>query len=421
MPGKALKEINGKPLLWHLIDRLLPMGKVILAIPKIEKHYFTETALRYGSDVLWYYGDEADPLQRMWQAAHFHDIEHVVRVTHDKVFIDERCFTELFAEYMKRGLDYAYSSQLPPGTGFEIIKRSALAKASVEYRNVEHISYAIKAITDNKMDVPLISAPATDARFLVDFPEDATFMDTLFACLGNDVDLKTAVEFCKKNNWINNINRLPKYTVYTCAFNAANTIEETIKRTIQQSVFSESEYLLIDDHSSDGTSLIMAKYASRFDNIKYIRNGKNIGLASSSNIALKEARGKYIIRIDADDYFTKLDAVWDMAIEIESRRLDAVYPGFYDGQVGIVGNPEENHHIGGTLFKTRALNHIKFTDKLRNYEGYDIFLRAKTQLQIGYIKAPYFFYRHSPKSMSRTNLKERAQIKKDLEARHGLI
>lgn len=421
VPGKALLKINGKPLLWHLIDRLIKIkSPVVLAIPKDEFNHYAETINRYGTDLIVYLGSESDPLLRMERAAAMAGLDHVVRVTHDKVFIDPECYTEMLNEYMTRGLDYAYSSMLPAGTGFEIISYKTLLEATKHYKDVEHISYAIKAVTKNKMDIYLKTSILTEARFLVDFPEDVTFMQTLFACLGNDCTFTDAASFCYVNPWVIRLNALPKYTVYTCALNAEQTIGETINRVTQQSCFNETEYLLIDDFSSDSTSLQMAHVASIYPNIKYIRNDENIGLASSSNVALKHARGKYIIRIDADDYFTRLDAVENMAKEIDSRNLDAVYPGFYDGEIGVVGDPKTNHHVAGALFKTRALNHIKFTERLRNYDGLDLFLRAKSQLDIGYLQGPYFFYRHTDGSMSRTNLKTRAEVKANLEVLNGL-
>jgi len=420
VPGKALKKINGKPLLWHLIERLIPFKlPIILAIPHGEDDYFEATFAKYSQFISRFSGSEKDPLNRMVGAAAAYSLDHVVRVTHDKVFIDHNLFTSMYNEYMKRGLDYGYSSSLSPGTGFEIINFNTLCEASYAYKEVEHISYAIKAITKNSMDIPLRGAPTTSARFLVDFPEDVTFFQTLFACLGNNVGLLGAVEFCHNNPWVTKLNRLPKYTVYTCAYNAEATIAKTIQRVTLQTTFQDTEYILIDDFSNDRTSYIMAEAASTHPNIKYIRNDSNVGLASSSNKALSEARGKYICRIDADDYFARIDAVEDMAREIEGRNLDAVYPGFYDGAIGVVGDAKINNHVGGALFKTRALNHIKFTETLRNYDGYDLYLRAKTQLALGYLKAPYFFYTHNNKSMSKTNLVERAKTKQELEARHG--
>lgn len=422
LPSKALLKINGKPLLWHLLDRLINMNMpVVLAIPAAEQGLYAETLDRYADyeDFFYYPGSGSDPLERMAEAARNMHFDQVIRVTHDKIFIDDIYVNKMLNKFMERGLDYAYSSNLPPGAGFEIISNDVLQKAAHQYKNVEHISYAIKACTDNKMDVYL-PIGKTEARFLVDFPEDLTFMQTLFACNDNDLTLFRAMDFCYKNPWINRLNKLPKFTIYTCAYNAGTHLRETIDRTVSQSIFMDAEYIIVDDFSNDLTPFIAAEAASKYPNIKYIRNDENMGLAASSNVALANARGQYIVRIDADDYFCKLNSIELLYNEVKERNLDVCYPGFYDGSINVVGNPEKNHHAGGALFKTRALNHIKFTEKLRNFDGYDLFLRARKQLFIGYLKTPCFFYRHTEGSMSRSNLEERAKVKKALETTLGV-
>lgn len=422
LAAKALLKLNGKPILWHLFDRLLKFNlPVVLAIPTQDEKYFAKTIERYESNenFFYYLGSAEDPLERMASVAYHMDFDHVIRVTHDKVFIEERYVTMLLNRYMERGLDYAYSSSLPPGAGFEIISNHILQKATDEYKNVEHISYAIKSLTDNKMDFQ-IPMPSNESRFLIDFEEDFTFMQTLFACLGNDCGLLEAIEFCNKNPWINNLNKLPKFTIYTCAYNAEKTLEDTIQSVTMQDAFNQCEYIIIDDFSTDQTPYIAAKAASENPNIRYIRNDKNLGLAASSNVALANARGEFIVRLDADDYFTKVNSIILLHKEITDRGLDVCYPGFYDGSLSKVGAPEDNHHAGGALFRARALNHIKFTEKLRNYEGLDLYLRARKQLFIGYLKTPCFFYRHTEGSMSRSNLEQREKVKAEIEATNGL-
>ena len=50
--------------------------------------------------------------------------------------------------------------------------------------------------------------------------------------------------------------------------------------------------------------IIALKILNTLKNIKIIRNKKNLGVAASSNKAIKIAKGDYFIRIDADDYIS---------------------------------------------------------------------------------------------------------------------
>jgi glycosyltransferase involved in cell wall biosynthesis len=144
-------------------------------------------------------------------------------------------------------------------------------------------------------------------------------------------------------------------------------------------------------------------------------NEKNIGLASSSNIALKQARGRYIMRIDADDTLENYAAHF-LLTKAKQKKLEAIYPSYYDGSYDDLGDPKTHHHVGCALFDTRAMRHFQFTEKLRGYEGLDFFNRAKDTLKIGYYSTPLWYYTHRNNSMSRTESPERRAIKAKLDA-----
>lgn len=412
IPRKPFVKINGKPLIEHLLDRLVKIiSPVYVAVPPADSSDYIYLQEKYDHKVEIFCDEADDPLARMFECAKSQKIDHVIRVSHDKIFIDPTDVFDALNAYMERGLDYLYSSTMTDGTAFEIMSKDLLSRATKEFKNVEHISYAAKAMTKNSMDFDF-SHKLRPFRLLIDFPEDLTLMNTIFACLGNDCTRSQVYSFFEREPWLMQINDLPVVSVYTCAFNNQATILDTINSVKKQKAPFKFEYILVDDFSTDQTPLLMSKAASDEDWITYIRNGENIGLASSSNLALSHARGKYIVRLDADDYFSEAWSLVELATEIQMRSLDVVYPGFYDGQRGVIGDPSEKHHPAGAIFRTRALNHVKFTDKLRHYDGLDLYLRAKEQLNIGYLKKPIFFYRHRPESLSRNpaNQEEREEV-----------
>lgn len=417
IPNKPFVKINGKPIIEHLIERLAPiLSPVFLAIPPDDIEYYSYLHEKYDKETVQLFcGDANDPLKRMHECAQHYGIKNAIRVTHDKLLIEEKDVYEALSVYMQRGLGYLYSSTMIDGTAFEIIHEQVLSEASEQYKNVEHISYAVKSIALNQMDYNF-DHDFRNYRFLIDFPEDITFFQTVFAALGNKAERNTILNFLNNNPWVAEINKLPEITVYTCSYNNVDTIETAMESVENQIAFQHGrvEYILIDDFSDDGTSLKMSRFAHDKPNVKYVRNDENIGLASSSNVALSHARGKYIVRLDADDYFSNKDALRKLMFELIDRNIDVVYPGFYDGSMHERGNPRVNHHPAGAMFRTRALNHIKFTDKLRNYDGLDLYVRAREQLKIGYLLEPMFFYTHREGSMSRTNLMEREKTKLEI-------
>lgn len=98
---------------------------------------------------------------------------------------------------------------------------------------------------------------------------------------------------------------MSKISVLMSAYNAQEYIEETIKSILNQT-FTDFEFIIIDDGSTDKTKEIICKIKD--NRIKYFFF-ENAGLSVSLNRGLKISTGKYIARIDADDicYPTRLE------------------------------------------------------------------------------------------------------------------
>ena len=85
------------------------------------------------------------------------------------------------------------------------------------------------------------------------------------------------------------------------AYNSEKTIAESIDSIVNQS-FSDWEFIICDDGSTDSTFQIIQDYAARYPGkIIAIQNEHNFKLPYSLNRCLKHATGEYIARMDADD------------------------------------------------------------------------------------------------------------------------
>lgn len=81
--------------------------------------------------------------------------------------------------------------------------------------------------------------------------------------------------------------------------NEEQFLSESIDSILAQT-YANFEFIIVDDGSTDTTPTILKKYARQDRRIKVITIKKS-GLAQALNIALAQAKGHYIARMDADD------------------------------------------------------------------------------------------------------------------------
>lgn len=93
------------------------------------------------------------------------------------------------------------------------------------------------------------------------------------------------------------INEKPLVSVILCTYNDERYIAETIKSVLYQT-FKNFEFIIWNDGSTDGTQSIIKSFKD--DRIRYFFH-ENTGLGVALGLACKEAKGKYIARIDGDD------------------------------------------------------------------------------------------------------------------------
>jgi glycosyltransferase involved in cell wall biosynthesis len=89
-----------------------------------------------------------------------------------------------------------------------------------------------------------------------------------------------------------------KITVILSVHNGEKFIQESVESILSQT-FTDFEFLVINDASSDKTADILRGFSD--GRIRIITNDKNLGLTKCLNLGLREAKGEYIARMDADD------------------------------------------------------------------------------------------------------------------------
>lgn len=96
------------------------------------------------------------------------------------------------------------------------------------------------------------------------------------------------------------LDKNPLVSIIMPAFNSSKTICDSI-HSVQSQYYPNWELLVVDDCSTDNTSKILQNFTKQDERIHYFRLLVNGGAAISRNLGIKEAKGRFIAFLDADD------------------------------------------------------------------------------------------------------------------------
>ena len=115
----------------------------------------------------------------------------------------------------------------------------------------------------------------------------------------------------------------PKISVIIPVYSASATIKKAI-RSIQNQTLKEIEIILYDDASPDNSFNIMKELQEEDPRIKLYKNENNRGVFYTRLSASKTAKGKYIMYLDNDDMFSRIDILNIVYGEIEKTGHDII-------------------------------------------------------------------------------------------------
>ncbi|MDR0757529.1 MAG: glycosyltransferase [Tannerella sp.] len=91
----------------------------------------------------------------------------------------------------------------------------------------------------------------------------------------------------------------PLVSVIIPVYNSSEFLEETLL-SVLSSAWPNMEIVIVDDGSTDDSPAIAARYAAKYDSIRFLQQA-NAGAAAARNRAIAAARGEYILPVDADN------------------------------------------------------------------------------------------------------------------------
>ncbi|MGO5023960.1 glycosyltransferase family 2 protein [Lawsonibacter sp. LCP25S3_G6] len=124
----------------------------------------------------------------------------------------------------------------------------------------------------------------------------------------------------------------PAVSVIFPVYGVEDYIENCL-RSVAGQTFRDMELILVDDESRDGSISVAEKFLEKTDLEWRVIRQKNAGQGAARDYGIREARGKYVVCIDADDMVSPI-FLECMYKEAESGEYDAVFTGFRSAKSG---------------------------------------------------------------------------------------
>lgn len=214
------------------------------------------------------------------------------------------------------------------------------------------------------------------------------------------------------------VNR-PCISVIIPLYNKEKTIKNTIESVLSQS-YTDFELIIVNDGSTDGSAEKVALFHDR--RIRFIHK-ENGGVSSARNYGLKEAKGEWVLFLDADDKILPhcLQMLYALAekyqigdeVEIVSGNYYRIYKGkksIYSTHKyeGIVKNNAKWYFFnkyslrtGVALIKRNLMLKNLFTENLSRFEDLEVIIRLLPIAKIVVTHEIIFEYNNVDKGLSR--------------------
>jgi GT2 family glycosyltransferase len=134
----------------------------------------------------------------------------------------------------------------------------------------------------------------------------------------------------------------PLVSVIVLNFNGKVYLDECIASLRAQS-FQDFELLMVDNASSDGSAeYLKENYSGQF---RLILNTANLGFAEGNNVAIREAKGKFVVFLNND---TRVEPDW----LVELVKAAEAYPeaGMFASQIRSYSDPEILDTVGIIIY-----------------------------------------------------------------------
>lgn len=198
--------------------------------------------------------------------------------------------------------------------------------------------------------------------------------------------------------------------------NRKSTISDALESALSQETDFPFNVIVVDNHSSDGTTGILNKFTLKYPQLKHIVPSRtDLGIGGCWNEAVQsEACGQFTVQLDSDDLYqdsftlqriihTINEGRYAMVVgsyTLVNERMEEVPPGVVDHREWTAENGHNNAlRINGLgaprAFNTSVIRSIGFPD-VSYGEDYAVALRISREFRIGRIYKSLYLCRRWP-------------------------
>ena len=143
-------------------------------------------------------------------------------------------------------------------------------------------------------------------------------------------------------------------SIITPCYNSEKFLDECISSVLNQT-YQNWEMLIVDDNSSDNSSILINSYSKKDERIKPLYLNDNIGAAMARNKAISKAKGKYLAFLDSDD-------VWlPKKLEIQTNFMKKNNYSFVFSSYSVISDDEKPNYTISVPEKITYKRYLKNT------------------------------------------------------------
>lgn len=220
------------------------------------------------------------------------------------------------------------------------------------------------------------------------------------------------------------LNHNPKISVVMASHNGEKFIKEAIDSVLGQT-YADFEFLIVDDGSTDLTAVVLSEYQERDQRIKIITNPQCLGLTKSLNIALRQAQGELIVRMDDDD--VSLKNRLEKQFDFMEKNLDVALCGAMGIVINAIGEEigQKDLALGYPEIRKRLLSNNQFihsslmirkaildkegfyNERFKKAQDYELVLRLARKYQVVNLQDRLIKWRKLATSISHKNKEQK--------------